>query len=70
MMGSRVRCAPAKGKNAKGMGKGVAASTAVPVASGVMVGGSVGGKHCQYPHMTPCSLSWTPTYISHDRLLA
>ncbi len=34
-------CAPARGKNANGIGKGVADGTALPVASGVMVGGSV-----------------------------
>ena len=44
-MKREVKCAPAKGKKAKGIGKGVAEGTALPVARGVMTGGSEGAHH-------------------------
>ena len=66
MEGSRASCSPAKGKNAKGIGKGVADGTALPVARGVMVGGSEGAQQPQFPvqlgHMAPESPSCTLFY--------
>ena len=46
MLRAGVSCIPARGKKAKGIGKGVADGTAVPIASGVMVGGSARAHSC------------------------